>query len=226
VVSWIDEPRRNADDRRERLGPSLLAAKRFLDAASVATLFGSLLPAGSEGRALLGAGEVDHVGFLAPRGSEPLIAIEAGRAGFTAGGIAFPSTMLARELAERTGHPVPATVVKRFGHTPWGRRVAVEVFVVAHAEPDLGRWLAEGVGMHVAVDVGERAAFLRALAVLPREGLAMPAFTAGRPHFVTSEGVTLAYFDLGTNGSRLRLEVRAAGDHTGTAQGTTRSGLG
>jgi hypothetical protein len=223
-VSWIDEPLGNADGRRERLGRSLVAAKRFLDATSVSTLLGSLVPAGAEGRSLLDSGEVDHVGFLAPPGSEPLIAVEAGRAGFTAGGIAFPSTLLARELAERTGHPVPTTVVKRFGHTPWGRRVAVEVFVVAHAERDLGRWIAEGVGMHVAIDVGEGAAFLRALEVLPQEGLAMPAFTAGDPHFVASEGVTLAYFDLSANGSRLRLEVRAAGDHTGREQGTTFSG--
>jgi hypothetical protein len=213
-MAWLNEALRDGN-ARERLGRSFVEAKRLLDTTSVPDLLGSVLGAESRGRMILGSAEVDHVGFLAPPRSEALIADQAERAGFSAGRITFPSVLLARELAERTGCTLPTTVVKHFGHTPQGRRVAVEVFVTDYAARQVRRWIAQGVGMHVAIEVGDRATFAEALVVLPREGLSMPSFTNGRPHFIEKEDVTLAYFDLAGRAGSLRLEVRVKGAHTG-----------
>jgi hypothetical protein len=209
-MTWFHHRPRPGDTPAESLDRSLTAAKRFLDALSVADLVAALVRNEAD-RAPVAAAEVDHIGFLAPPGAEALIATAAERAGFSAGGIAFPSEFLARELAARAGRTRPTTVVKHFGHTPAGRRVAVEVFVAEYDAPEVLRWIAEGVGVHVALEVG-REAFVEALRVLPHAGLTMPSFAGGRPHFIAREDVTIAYFDRGRPARPRRLEVRGKGD--------------
>jgi len=214
VPAWFEQAPPGDDGPEGRLARSLVAAKRFLDAAAAADVLAGL-PGGAPApdRAALAAAEVDHVGLLAPAGARPLLEAAAERAGFTAGGIAFPSVLLARELAARTGRTRPTTVVKRFGHTPAGRRVAVEVFVAAYDDAELRRWIAEGVGVHVALAVAAPA-FADALRILSGRGLAMPAFTDGRPHFIAGEDVTIAYFEHAHAAPARRLEVRGPGNLT------------
>jgi hypothetical protein len=139
---------------------------------------------------------LDHVGFLAPVDSDAAIGPAAGTAGFGLEQWTFPSTILARELAELSGCDVPTTIFKAQGELVSGAAGIVEVAIPHEVDHELVRgWIRRGIGAHVAFRVESPAAFPDLQRVLERAGYRMPPSMNGEPLRNPTEGVTCVFFD-------------------------------
>ena len=185
-------------------------AAAWLAAASVTSL---LAPVFSSQRRLdrfreLVSG-IDHVGFGAPRMEPERLLAAARAAGFVHGHSSFPSTVLARELAQLLGlAQVPATIFKARGVSAAGAPIAVELFMPDEPAPQaVGEVVRKGFGAHVAFKVANSPELAEARAIFQEEGFRVPAFLRDTSALSSLENLALCYFDAGARDPGLRIEI-------------------
>jgi hypothetical protein len=185
-------------------------AATVLATATPVEILESVLPATSRLDEVVGlVSRVDHVGFLAPSGDAPALAVAAAAAGFDRGNRTFASTILALELGGLAGTEgaVPTTVFQAWGATAAGADMLVEAFMAHDVPTDvLGRWIRAGVGAHVALSVASLADLRDIMRLVKQEGCLMPPFMNGEPLTNAAERLAVVYFEGRWAERPLRLE--------------------
>ena len=123
----------------------------------------------------------DHVGFLAPVETLAGLRSAAELAGFTQGHRAFPSTILAHELAQLAPLEIVRTTIFMARGAPVnGPSGGVEVFMPHTADEQMIRhWIRKGVGAHVAFRLKNQSQFTKVKELVGQEGFRVPAFMNG-----------------------------------------------
>jgi hypothetical protein len=206
-------------DRAERLTRTIAGGKAAFAARPLPSLLDQLLSGRPRARAALReALRLDHFGMLLSPADRPLLSTAAAAAGFPMAHAAFPSALFTRELGRLLEQRrVPTTIFKAHGRTASGNALAIEVFLPQIDDAQAEAWMARGVGNHVALVLPDAAAFTAATQALRDDGLRISWFMFDQPLYISTEEVTLVYFDLEESDAPLRLELRVAGDVTAGA---------
>jgi len=204
-------------DRATQLTRALADGKTSFEARPLPVLLDELLAGRPRARAALDdALHLDHFGVLLAPSHRALVSAAASAAGFPLAHAAFPSALFTRELGRLSGkRRVPTTIFKAHGRTALSNALAIEVFFPDVADAQADEWIARGVGNHVAITMPDAASFEAATSALREDGLAISPFMYGRPLYLSTEEVTIVYFDLEASETPLRLELRVAGDAVG-----------
>lgn len=207
----LSDPLLDEGRARLRVQQSFTAAKRFVDTTTVAELLAGIFARDAARRALSPLlVRVHHVGFVVPEDLGVHVEWAARTTGFDLSTRTVPSVVLARELGHRLGRPVPTRIFAATGEGAEGLPVGIEVFIPEVAPGVARAWVAQGVGVHVALELSDVAALPEARRIFESAGFAMPPFMEGRPMTNSQENVTLMYFDGAYDGRRLRVECLAS----------------
>lgn len=182
----------------DRVADCMQGAARFLTTTTPAQFLASVISQRSSLQRLLDiVSGFDHVGFLAPMQALADLRTAAERAGFGPGHRAFPSTILARELAQLASRDaVPTTIFRSSGVSVNGTPGAVEVFMPGAVEAEVvRRWIREGVGAHIAFRLERRSRFTELIEAMEEEGFRIPAFMNGGTLTNPLVKLTAVYFD-------------------------------
>ena len=154
----------------------------------------------------------DHFGFLAQPRPVAELTREAAAAGFDHRPRSFPSTIVARELADLLGREsVSMTIFQAESLVPGGP-IAIEVLMPDRVDDqDLETWHSRGIGSHLAFRLKEAADFAELAGLLARAGFETPAFMADGPVLNSAAGIRAAFFDGRHRGDPLRLEFLKVG---------------
>lgn len=201
-------------ERGDRLVAMLRAVKTWLEATQIAQLLDHILGQTAMRALFEPADRIDHVGFLLPNWSKPLISGAAADAGFPLGHRAFPSSLVARELGRICGRRrLETQIFKAHGRTGHGE-VAFEAFIPATDDGQVEAWIRSGVCNHVAIAMSAPERFVKVGAGMANAGVRMSGFMYGNAAYLADEDATIMYFDLDDSEHPFRLEVRAHGEHS------------
>jgi hypothetical protein len=151
---------------------------------------------------------LDHIGLVLPEELDGELAWAASRAGFPDAHARISSVVVARELgALLETDSVPTTFFKAYGRCQESRIVSIEAFV-PHGVPRavVHGWVADGVGVHVALKTKTLSGLYAARKLFETEGYSLPAFMCGKAITNPDEESTILYFDRACRSRRLRVE--------------------
>ena len=190
---------------------SLVEAKRFIDATSVASLM-DLVFKGKENRCSVMESVRDmlHVGFMISDENLTIAGMSraAMEARFRWDHFTFESTLVARELGEFVGLPhVATTVFAAHAAEMNGRAGYVETFIPTEERNLVRRWMEEEVEIHIGLILASPSAFATVQNAFQTEGFRIPPFMKGRPIANYDKGVATIYYDKLQGNGKLQKRV-------------------